>query len=346
MLENVRQILVGLSIAVTVTACDQPTATSTRTNDVAQNISADLPRWLPVGTKVPVGVAINAPPEPYDPAKHGPALTDSRTEANLAGRPSIDRPKRRRSASGDYMPPPGTGDRGFYLTQATRAWYGASAMYDLNLNLQLPTPWGGHDVSVYAPTMMPPGGTCLEVTQVYHRESDGSTTGKFFGIWDWCESGEDGEFDVFDQQVTTWTNRYVRTYQGKPMYAVSIVTPNTGSTMGQCWYANIYDYLAGGWVQKLARCGQPQHGWGNTGWTMWESVFLTNGACPTLPSIRSLDIMLYDPNSGTPTPFTNWPSDNVQLGPYGTCWPSGPYTFVSPVPGVAANSWRGNTPNP
>lgn len=188
-------------------------------------------------------------------------------------------------------------------------------MYDLNLNLQLPTPWGGHDIYVYAPTTMAPGGACIEIVQVYRRLTGGATTGKYFGLWDWCQQVR---FVVLQAQVTSWTNRYVRTYQGKPMYAVSIVTVNSGSTFGQCWYSHLYDYTLGGWVQLLQACGVPQHGWNATGWTMWESWWLTNGTCPNLPSIRALDIMFYDPQSGTAVPFTNWPADYTNLGPYGT----------------------------
>ena len=98
--------------------------------------------------------------------------------------------------------------------------------------------------------MLAPGGSCVEITQSYQRVDGGATTGKYFGIWDWCQSPPEGQFDVYEPQVTTWQNRCVRTYQGKPMYTVSIVTPNTGSTMGQCWYAHLYDYLLGGWVQR------------------------------------------------------------------------------------------------
>lgn len=216
-------------------------------------------------------------------------------------------------------------------------------MYDLNLSLGLPTPWGGHDIFVYAPTMLAPGGACIEIVQVYRRLNGGATTGKLFGLWDWCVQNR---FVVLQPQVTAWTDRYLRTYQGKPMYAVSIVTANTGSTFGQCWYANLYDYLLGGWTQLLQACGTPLHGFMATGWTMWESWWLTNGACPNMPSIRSLDIKFYDPQSSTALPFTNFPTDYSTLGPFGSCWPGGQYTFDSPVPGQGANSWRGNTPNP
>lgn len=135
--------------------------------------------WLPVGTIVPVGESIDAPPEPYDPVRHGPALKSAVEFENLANKPGFERFPKRRGPSGssasNVVPPPGNGDRGFQWNQTTRPWFGASAMYDLNLNLQLPTPWGGHDMYVYAPTMMPPAvhalrfhrfiGDCMAVRQ-------------------------------------------------------------------------------------------------------------------------------------------------------------------------------------
>jgi hypothetical protein len=66
----------------------------------------------------------------------------------------------------------------------------------------------------------------------------------------------------------------------------------------------------------------------------------------SLPSIRSLDIMFYDPDAFIPVPFTNYPSDYSQLGPSGNCWVTGYYTFESPITGLGNNNRRGNTPNP
>lgn len=310
--------------------------------------SVPEPQWLKVGTRVPVGVSIPAPPEPFSPVKHGAALQSDVAFPNLARAPeNANAPKRGRGQANRPLPapPPGTGDRGFWLHQTTAPWFGAYAVYDLNMSLGLPAASNPNGVWVYAPTMMPPGGSCVEVTQVYRRINGGATTGKLFGVYDWCQSST-GEFDVLEAQVTAWTNRYVRTYQGKPTYAVTIVTPNTGHTMGQCWYAHLYDYLLGGWVQRLARCGTPARQGSALGWTMWESWWLTNtSTCPSLPSIRSLDITLYHPTTGAAVPFKNAPYDYSQLGPTGTCWQNGVYSFASPVPGLPANSWRGNTPN-
>jgi hypothetical protein len=338
--------LLATSLLLVASSCSIPTDAPSHTSIAdARSVRADGSKsWLPVGTVVPVGVPVSSPPEPYDPSRHTLLIDSTSPFINLARAPGFENfPKRGMAGKSHDAPPPGNGDRGFWLVQASRAWYGMSSMYDLNLSLGLPSPWGGHDVYVYAPTTQAPGGACIEVVQVYRRLNGGATTGKYYGLWDWCI---ESRFVILEAQITSWTNRYVRTYQGKPMYAVSIATPNTGSTYGQCWYATIYDYLLGGWVQKLQRCGAPLHSFGATGWTMWESWYLTNGACPTLPSIRALDISLYDPQTSNPVPFSDWPSDYSALGPYGVCWPSGPYSFESPIAGLGANSWRGNTPYP
>lgn len=54
-----------------------------------------------------------------------------------------------------------------------------------------------------------------------------------------------------------------------------------------------------------------------------------------------------DPATGLPYPFTSAPNDFWELGPFGDpCWQTGVYTFNSPIPGLVANTWRANTPNP
>jgi hypothetical protein len=346
-------IVSGIAPLLLVLACEEPTRSTPKLSPVTTNVvTQGMKHWLPVGTKVPVGDTLVALPEPYDPARHGPAQKNPIEFENFATRPGFAHAPKRRALSLLGGPPAGTGDRGFLLHQNSRPWYAVYAVYDINMSLALPAAWGGNSgVYVYAPTMMPPGGACVEVTQRYQRQAGGSTTGKWFGIVDWCETDapEGYEWALLEPQVTSWTNRYVRTYEGKPTYLVTIVTPNTGNTMGQCWSANLYDYILGGWVERLNRCGTPQHGHGTTGWTLWESWYLAQSAatCPSLPSIRSFEVMLLDPNTGLPVPFTDWPNDFSQHGPQGVCWESpGPYTFTTPIPGLSANSWRGNTPNP
>ncbi len=86
---------------------------------------------------------------------------------------------------------------------------------------------------------------------------------------------------------------------------------------------------------------------------MWESWSIANdNICRTYPSIRALDVAFADPDSAKFLPFTNYPLDYWNYAPQGNyCW-SAPdiygtmYTFESPVPGLAANTWRADTPNP
>ena len=312
------------------------------------------PQWLPVGTRVPPGQAISAPPEPYDPAKHGPALPAPTDEVNLAARPDFVPPPKR-VPTGPNPPPPGSGDRGIGWSQITKPWYGAYSVYDVQCNLYIDTVFAGEPGAfIYAPTTLAAGGTCIEITQVYERLRGVAATKKVFGLYDWCQSDPNQRWALLeDEEDSVFKTRYVRSYQGRDTYSVAVVTPNTGHTSGQCWYAHIYNYEVGGWVQRLVSCGTSYSGTGNAGWTIWESWFTANdNVCRTYPSIRALDIALADPDSAKFLPFTNYPQDHWNHAPNGMyCW-SGPdiwgtiYTFEFPVPGLAANTWRGDTPNP
>lgn len=127
-----------------MTACVQSADAPSGPGSLQQALSDTVRAWLPVGTIVPVGASIPSPPEPYDPAKHGRALRPDPSLQNLANTKGYQSfPKLGRLSGGpgaSVPPPPGSGDRGFWLAQASRPWYGMSAMYDLNLSLRLPTP--------------------------------------------------------------------------------------------------------------------------------------------------------------------------------------------------------------
>ena len=242
-------------------------------------------------------------------------------------------------------PPPNKGDRGFWLTQSSAAWYGSYAVFDVDSTLSMPAPLSGYTaMTLYAPTMLAPGGSCVEVTQSYRSGAGITGTERVFGVYDWCASSP--KFEVYEEENAAFRQRYVRTYQGKPTYAVAITTPNTGSTSGQCWSANLYDYLQGGWVQKWSSCGASLVGT-TAGWIFWESWdMMDTNVCPTLPSIRALDISLANPNYPYGwVPFHRYTSDYSAFGPSGYCWTNSVYTFQSPIAGLDSNSWIAKTPN-
>jgi hypothetical protein len=379
MSRSIHRSALAIAAMLLLTACQDAVtlapSTVSRASSAPRDARAAAPdtiiggqRWMRIGTIVPPGDTLVAPPEPYDPRRHGRLLSNPLAAANLALRPGFRSPPKRvpphkypapmvpcdadgcpeDSGGSADPPPPGNGDRGFFFTQTSQYWYGASAVNDIR-GISLPAPLSGTDgVFLYAPTMMPAGGACLEVTQVYARFNGSSATSPNLGVWDWCQSAPSGRFVVYMPEDATFRNHFVRTYQGRDTYSISIETPALGPTIGQCWYTDMYDYTLGGWVQLTSSCGNPYHGWGTTGWTMWESWYLMDGGrCPTLPSIRATNVVLYDPRVGYPnsTPFTDWPADYSTLGPYGGCWAAGTYTFNFPGDGSAPNSWLAATPS-
>jgi hypothetical protein len=349
------------AVAALVGGCSDPSVpTEPRTIRTALLTRGSAKKaWLPVGTVVPVGQSISATPEPFEPSRHQP-LVNPTIEPNLVDSPGFVPPPKRAhrpppAPSSDQVvamtpipPPPGvagTADMGWFLYQRPTPWYGVYQVNDLQMSLALPPPTsaGLPGVFLYAPTLLAPGGSCLEVSQVYRRLTDGVTTGKIFGVFDWCQSGTDGAWIVMQAQVQSWQDRYVRSYLGRPTYTVTVVTPNTGNTMGQCWYAAIYDYLAGGYTQVASRCGNTNIGLivgageVRTGWTLWESwYFMDGGRCPAVPSIRALDISYAHPDSIVYVPFSNYPSQRAPKPAEGVCWTNSTFSFDSPVPGAGS----------
>ncbi len=300
--------------------------------------------WMPEGTKVPVGtplaalpappsesVAFNAPPSAQAPISQMPPAYA------IAAHYMRNRPQGARSRQ-SLLPPPDQGDAGFYLHQNTNAWYGVYSVHDIGTSITLPPP----DSSVlYAPTLLAPGGSCIEMTTAHF----GRPIQHQLWAWDWCR-GSLGQGTLalrWDLTDPGFQSTYVRTYNGRPTIVVANVTPNTGSTNGQCWYMNIYNYIVGGYVQLFTSCGYTLTNEVETGlgWSMWEEHYFTApNLCPSVASVGASAISFA--NNGAWDPITNHPSDYTQFN-YGSCWTGGGYSFITPVSGASDGSWRALT---
>ncbi len=85
------------------------------------------------------------------------------------------------------------------------------------------------------------------------------------------------------------------------------------------------------------------------GWSQWEAWYVANeGNCPSIPSIRAMDIIYYDATDYMQHPITDYPGYIGRWPPIGDfpCWFEGIYTFDYPAPGLSPNSWKANTPSP
>ena len=333
-----------VALCVALVSCGEPTSGPSAT---------DPPRYLPVGARVAEREALPALPEPFDPRRHR-LVANTRIARNLAGEPGFVGPPRRRKSPDPTAAQVVTtgvgGDIGLSLWQWTRHWYGVYAAHDAGLSVQLPARSAAQPASyLFAPTLLPPGWSCLETTTVHERRAGSSTTGHYQGWFDWCQSGPQGRWVVFEPMDQDFRSRYVRTWQGRSTIALAIVTASTGSTYGHCWFGTMYDYVQGGWVQVTQSCttGAGFSPAAQGGWVYWESHNLLDGSCPAIADIAAIDLMFADPAINSWIPVTSTPPGNVNPSGGGACWSvyGGPYTFSWPgtSAGLPANAWLAKT---
>ncbi|HEY9601255.1 MAG TPA: hypothetical protein V6C85_06560 [Allocoleopsis sp.] len=199
---------------------------------------------------------------------------------------------------------PGTGDTGFYILNGK----GAYAAHEINSDLNLPV---GGDYTLYAPTLMPPGNSCLESVTAYWRNSSMTDTGKAWGVWDHCVKQG---WVVFKTMDSDFMKNYVRRIShGHPRYYTSVFKDITGK-----WHAIIFNFNTGNWEDAYSITGFSQY---STGWTIFETYF-PPANCPNLPNTSARSIRVLNDSA-------NWSflaSPNTSSLQPGPCFPNF-YTF-------------------
>jgi len=276
-------------------------------------------QYLPYGLPIRPGQDIEAPPHPFSSTDHGRPIRNTMPGTNMAGRSDVDLPRRYHSFGvNDGSTPtfePGSGDRGLWLTGGE----GVYAGNDASLELVIPDPAIG--TTLYAPTHMSPGNACIETVTAHWRYTGMSATAHGHGFWDWCVTDGVGGWQVFEFMDSAWTDQYVRRFRGRAHYWTQVYNDAPSS-----WKGMLYNFNQGQWEEKTSISGSNVSGFGQLGWTMWESHYLMDSTqvCPRFPDIRASDLQLYI--NGSWTGVTDSTSLNT-LGPYGRCWVESSYTF-------------------
>jgi hypothetical protein len=306
-------------------------------------LQAQPMKYLPYGVPIPPEQEITAPPEPYDPIKHGPAVPNTMPAANLAKIPGSPRPdvthfraRHRFNKSGDASrPAPVTGNAGFWLDYER----GVYTTNDIQLNVSLPAPPSGQRVDIYAPTTLPPNSACIEMFTAHFRTSTHAKTFHQHGWYDFC-GAEDFVF-LEDIELPEWQDKYVRIQDGEKR-SYSIVQ-NLYLQYPTCWYARLYNFRLGQWETKYTYCGSPRNP-RPRGWTQWESHNIDlYSSCPFIPGIRASYIQTF----GSDGIWRNMRYETRQTtnGPCFTAKPQANFYTFRHTDGFSPKSWQAFTPN-
>jgi hypothetical protein len=222
------RLLVLLSVALLITACDRGSTVAPDQNGPRFTVQQ---AFLPYGVPIPQDT-IHAAPEPYQPSKHGAAYRRDNQPENLAGKVRINR-RPPRFVTGEE-PMPGDGDAGLRILYGT---WGIYVRNDVNRNMNLPRPPVGTRYTIYAPTHLPAGRSCIETVTIHWRRNDHETTADYHGFWNHCVPGEQGwgEFQyIGDMDNASWRSNYVRINDGEETYWTQVNASNPQAPNG-CW---------------------------------------------------------------------------------------------------------------
>ena len=299
------------------------------------------PRYAPKGVAFPDTGIFTLIPEPLTPGDPEPKPTKERNMADLAH--NLHRSAPPTSRSSPLPSTAGNNDswRGWVFNGAgtMRGIYAGFDVVDDPIIRPAPLPRGW---VFYAPTALPHGRSCLEVTNVHFEDPPGAGV----SVWNWC-SGDD-HFAVLNAiNVSSWRSKYARPYIDpflgtiRNRYFIMVFAENPAGADGSydTWWALIYNWNAGAWEVLLRSTGIATRLGDADGWLYHETRNVENrfdgrptGLCYTLRSTAASDVALRDSDGSWMAPG-NFPSginfDFIQGGAIDCFGEGHPYTFDS-----------------
>ncbi len=232
----------------------------------------------------------SAMPTPFDPSL--PASRLGTTEL-VNTKVSLTPPHRRSTQSFALAPENDHEAEGiFFFGNAPpyNALFGTQTAYEA-LQRPVPFPSGASGAEqIFAPTMHPAWGSCLENSSFYISTADGETA--HFTVFNFCLSSPTFIFDAtIDRE---FLRDYVRLTDGDfPSYVSEIFTPDTKPSATSTWYSILYNFRrhrydlitsvnANGFFQADA-----------FGWSVVEP-YAAEGTCPRMAPALASHLSAYD----------------------------------------------------
>lgn len=246
-------------------------------------------RYLARGQRVPASDTIRALPAPYLATRDGaPGAGSGLVRVDLHGVRALTRsiPRRQSLAPTSLS----DGNAGLWLTEGR----GVSASASAGRNIYIP--FSQHDsLWIYAPTHLPHGGSCLEISTV-HWKYGPPYVGNMIGIWDWCIPNAPNfaaylNLDDYQTQLKYlrwYTDEYGKTRQ---VYMMSVFASNASGAdySDDTWTFVLYNFETGSYEYQYSSAGVATTlsnltNGNPSGWSMWESHGIVFAGCPAFPS--------------------------------------------------------------
>jgi hypothetical protein len=313
------------------------------------------------------------PPHPYNPAVDGPPRANSTPELNVASRLRRDVPMHGSGfGRGPRNTPPvyqsgGTdAHRGWWVnvgrgieSDFTDVGFQIQPPYSATSNYPLSIPSSWTQGLLYAPTTVPNGGSCIEVSMIHWHGNYWNGPDHAFGVWDWCNRPNGGFQLLEDMSDPTWQANYMTdhimegTGTNEETAAIAIVAdnPNAATFSNDCWNAMLWNKRTQAWEIKYRSCGVSAisaYVPSGQGWSMHESEKMQgyySSTCVAIPSLGaealwalsgSTSIKLTPPSSGDG--YTSY------LGNDGACFANNSYSFMNLPNDNGWWGWQALTP--
>jgi len=342
--------VLSLPLFIIMAGCQEERNLPTDTSSPLRGQSSGV-TYLPYGEPAPDVLPPNTVPEPYDVNRHGSPLPNMIPHLNLAHTPDKTVVHQRAfgrglQSSGSRSLIPAQG----FLSKQGPTWtstdfLGIYGAHNTQLSMEVAdTPTPSDSFVLFAPTSMPAGSSCIEMSTVHRHYPNDTGTVHRAGWWDWCSDSTVSSFDIEEDMTnTTWKSWYTRTDGlGNRFYYMSITYD--GSQGYPCWNGMIYNYNFGYWESKIYRCYgfEQTHNWtgnGNDGWSLWE--WRDDKQCPDLARTAAYNLRAWSQSTGWVNLQQAAPPP---LASGNGCWLSQSSWSMDYTSNGTAADWFANTP--
>lgn len=340
-----RHLFIAGVMLAALNACGGHGTSTTELPSTPQTIGQNAPRTPAMRAPSPAPSGIYTPlpadvevrrarmPEPFDPETSLSRLgTTSLPNTALQSAIIAQRHMLRTFATAPQNDHESEGAFIFGSAPPYNAIFGLHTAYEAS-QAPLPYPAGASGPeNIFAPTLHPAWGSCLENSTYYITQSSANQVANFT-VFNFCEPPDSATFIYSTPIDRRFLEEYVRLGPGNlPTYATEIFTPDIVPSANSTWYSLLWNFRRHRYDRMISASANGSFQADAFGWSIVEP-YPAAGPCPRLAPIMASSLSVY--NVGT----QRWDALAPQLA-------GGAYTFISVEGGSANNCLLGDSTGP